>query len=122
MLAVDQVSFEPLWAYDASLLKGYLETDRLMEARTDLGELVGFTLSGVEAGQGSLGRLAVLPSMRRRGLGKVLVQDAVRSLAWQGVGCVTLTTQVDNPAARALYAACGFHELRGMLVALTIEA
>jgi ribosomal-protein-alanine N-acetyltransferase len=122
VLAVDQVSFEPLWAYDAALLAGYIETDRLIEARTDLGELVGFTLSGVEAGQGSLGRLAVLPSMRRRGLGRVLVEDAVRSLAWQGVGYVTLTTQVENAAARALYAACGFRELHGTLVALTIEA
>ena len=122
VLAVDQVSFEPLWAYDRTLLKSYLETDRLIEARTDLGELAGFTLSGVEAGQGSLGRLAVLPSMRRRGLGGVLVQDAVRSLAWQGVPYVTLTTQVENEAARGLYGSCGFRELRGILVALTIGA
>ena len=122
VLAVDRVSFEPLWAYDSTLLAAYLHSERLVEARTERGELAGFTLTGVQGEQGSLGRLAVLPSLRRRGLGRALVQEAVRSLAWRGVGYVTLTTQIENIAARALYASCGFRELRGTLVALTIEA
>jgi ribosomal protein S18 acetylase RimI-like enzyme len=122
LLALDHESFEPLWAYDRAILAGYVASDRLVEARTAEGELAGFTLSLVENGQGSLGRLAVDPALRRRGLGSVLVEDAVRALAWQGVGYVTLTTQVENTAARALYARCGFRELRGTLVALTIEA
>jgi len=122
VLAVDHACFEPLWAYDRRLLAGYLEADRFVEACATDGELVGFTLTGVEAGQGSLGRLAVAPALRRQGLGTILVEDAIRALAWQGVGYVTLTTQVENAAARALYASCGFYELPGTLVALTIEA
>jgi [ribosomal protein S18]-alanine N-acetyltransferase len=122
LLALDHASFEPLWAYDRTILEGYLTTDRLVEARTAEGSLAGFTLSLIEGGQGSLGRLAVDPALRRRGLGAALVEDAVRALAWQGVSYVTLTTQIENRAARALYAACGFRELRGTLVALTTEA
>ena len=121
ILRLDQRCFEPLWAYDRQLLGGYLMNDRVVEARDEDARLVGFTMSSIEGSQGSLGRLGVDPAMRRRGLAKALVADAARALAWQGIGSVTLTTQVENAPARALYAACGFDQMRGTLVALTIE-
>jgi ribosomal protein S18 acetylase RimI-like enzyme len=122
ILALDQMCFDQLWAYDRRLLAGYIAAERLSVARFPDGALAGFTLSGIEHDQGSLGRLAVLPGARREGLGRALVEDAVRALAWQGVSRVTLTTQVENVAARALYASCGFRELRGHLVASALEA
>jgi ribosomal protein S18 acetylase RimI-like enzyme len=122
ILALDRACFEPVWAYDRELLESYLRTDRLVEARGTDGALAGFTLSRVEGEQGSLGRLAVARRFRRRGLGSMLVEEAVRSLRSQGIGVVSLTTQVENAPARALYATCGFREVRGTLVALVIGA
>lgn len=113
---VDQASFEPFWHYDLRLLLRLADTGRVAVAEKD-GAVIGYTLATAREGDGGLGRLAVLPSMRDRGVGRALVSEAVAWMASQGARSVVLSTQEDNEASLALYRGLGFRELPGALVA-----
>jgi GNAT superfamily N-acetyltransferase len=123
LLELDAACFEPVWAYDRTLLERYLAQDRLVTARTaDTGRLLGYATAGRVGHEGTIGRLAVAPDFRGRGIGAALVAEAVAGLAWAGASCATLTTQADNAAAQRLYLRSGFRVLRGELLGLTIRA
>ena len=55
--------------------------------------------------------VAVHPDYRRRGLGKKLLEEALRKADARGVRQMFLEVRVSNAAARALYAAFGFFEV-----------
>jgi ribosomal-protein-alanine N-acetyltransferase len=109
VLEVDYACFDEFWRYDARHIERFLATQRLALATS--GEApIGYTLSTVSHGDGVLGRVAVVPAWRGRGLGRSLVADALAGLRARGADRASLCTQVDNAAARALYAACGFED------------
>lgn len=58
--------------------------------------------------------LAVAPAARRRGLGRRLMDAAVREATARGARRLTLRVFAPNEAARRLYEACGF-EVEGVL-------
>lgn len=61
-----------------------------------------------EPGSGQIGLLAVAPAARGQGLGRSLIQNAVRWFAGQGIAQITVVTQGRNAAAQRLYARSGF--------------
>lgn len=123
LLELDRVCFEPLWAYDRPLMERYITQDRTIVARTrDGARIVGYAMAGRVGEEGTIGRLAVDPAWRGRGLGGALLAEAVRTQAASGRAYVTLTTQTDNEVAQRLYLRQGFKCLRGQLVGLTIGA
>jgi [ribosomal protein S18]-alanine N-acetyltransferase len=113
---LDAACFEPFWHYDLHLLERLATTGRVAVALRD-GAVIGYTLATARGGDGSLGRLAVAPSMRRRGVGRALVSEAVAWMASRGARSVVLSTQEDNEASLALYRRLGFRESPGALVA-----
>jgi ribosomal protein S18 acetylase RimI-like enzyme len=64
--------------------------------------------------------LGTAPAFRRRGVASALLADAEDRARRLGLGCVSLETEVDNEAARALYERCDFEpgevggQLRGL--------
>jgi ribosomal protein S18 acetylase RimI-like enzyme len=54
--------------------------------------------------------LAVSERWRRRGIARMLLEDAARDAAAQGLSGLALDTGLHNESARALYRACGFRE------------
>ena len=64
--------------------------------------------------------LGTAPAFRRRGVARALLADAENHARRLGLGRVSLETEVDNEAARALYERCGFEpgeagsQLRGL--------
>lgn len=117
LVRIDAECFNDFWRYDADRLSRYFVEDRLMVAEGPEG-VIGYTLSTVVRGSGTLGRLAVRPSDRHRGTGEALLRDALAYLVRTGVGTVSLCTQEDNQASRALYRKIGMTELSGRLVFL----
>ncbi len=74
------------------------------------GKVVGFAVGRVVAGEGEIESVAVGETMRRRGLGRLLL-DAV--LGWcrgGGAGMVELEVRAGGEAARRLYGEIGFVE------------
>lgn len=116
ILEVDGACFGPFWRYDRAGLERLARTGRLAVGRLD-GRVVGYTLATCRAGDGSLGRLAVLPAARRGGVGRAMADEAADWMASQGSRSVVLSTQEDNTASRSLYHAMGFAETGDVLVA-----
>ena len=58
--------------------------------------------------------LTVAPEHRRRGVGRALMQAAIRAAREAGARKLTLRVLGHNPDARSLYSACGF-EVEGVL-------
>ncbi|TDB36860.1 MAG: GNAT family N-acetyltransferase [Actinobacteria bacterium] len=110
--AIDHACFDEFWRFDRRMLVRYLADQRAVLA-TRHGAPIGYTLCTVSNGDGMLGRLAVLPAERGRGVGALLLSDAVAYMARAGARVVTLYTQEENVPSRALYARGGFRELPG---------
>jgi ribosomal-protein-alanine N-acetyltransferase len=123
LLALDRASFDPVWAYDRTILERFLTRDRVVVAsRSRGGPVLGYAAVSFAGGDGMIGRLAVDPGSRGAGIGSALVAEALRGIGRAGGSYATLTTQSDNAAAQRLYAGLGFKTLRGHLVGLTIGA
>jgi ribosomal-protein-alanine N-acetyltransferase len=109
LIEADAQCFEPLWRYDARHSDRLGATGRLVLAERD-GRIVGYTLSTVERGEGTLGRVCVVPAERRRGLGTALAADAVASMRDGGAERIVLCTQHDNTRSLELYRRLGFRD------------
>jgi len=115
VLRLDHRCFEPFWAYDIPKLVAALVGQRFMVGEED-GVIIGYTLSTVERGGGSIGRIAVEPESRRKGVGSLLFRDAVSFLRRAGADTVHLCTQADNAPSRALYSRFRGVEMNGKLL------
>ena len=111
LATLDEASFDDFWAYGLPELSEYALTERLIVAETGECEVIGYTLATVSRGAATLGRLAVAPHARRRGLARALVADVAGWAVRAGAVTVSLCTQESNTAARRLYAAAGLAEV-----------
>jgi GNAT superfamily N-acetyltransferase len=113
--ALDAECFDGFWRYDHESLEHYFESERLGVAELE-GRVIGYTLSTVHGVEATIGRLAVAPAHRGRGIGTALLADAVVYAARKGALAVTLCTQEENDDSRRLYRQAGFRESPGRLV------
>lgn len=113
LLAVDRAAFPPFWRLDGPGLDDALAatpSSRLRVVdRPDGGACVaGYAVTGRAGARGYLQRLAVDPTLVRRGIGSALVTDALRWLRRWGAREVLVNTQEGNRAALALYQSLDF--------------
>lgn len=73
----------------------------------EAGGIVGFILCRVAVDEAEVLTLAVLPTARRRGLGRALLQEAMGVARAQGASRLYLEVAEANVAARQLYAGRG---------------
>ncbi|MBV8913875.1 MAG: GNAT family N-acetyltransferase [Acetobacteraceae bacterium] len=71
----------------------------------------GMVLARVAADESEILTLAVDPDQQRRGLGRRLLEQAMRTAGARGARCMLLEVAEANTAARALYAGTGFLEV-----------
>jgi [ribosomal protein S18]-alanine N-acetyltransferase len=72
------------------------------------GRVVGYAVAWSVLDQAELGNVAVTAGQRRRGLGRILVEEILRRTAARGVREVFLEVRPSNPGAQRLYALLGF--------------
>jgi len=72
------------------------------------GTLVGAVLAGHDGRRGLLYHLAVAPSQRGRGLGRILASQALEVLRGQSIRRVLILVAADNPAGRSFWLHCGW--------------
>ena len=75
------------------------------------GELCGMVLYRQAADEGEILTIAVMPAMRRRGIGGRLLASAMTTMMMQGASRLFLEVAADNAAALALYEQAGFERL-----------
>ena len=112
VLALDGLAFDDFWRLDEMGLDDAIRATPVARFRVagDDG-IAAYAISGRSGHQGYLQRLAVAPSSRREGWGRVVVSDGLHWLARHGVRRTLVNTQLDNASALALYEACGFRRL-----------
>ncbi len=114
LVELDAICFDEFWRYGMTELAELFRTERLVVAETVDGELIGYTLATASRGASTLGRLGVAVAARRHGLARALVTDVARWAVGAGAETLSLCTQEENAAARALYCAAGLTETRDL--------
>jgi hypothetical protein len=79
------------------------------------GELVGIGLLGVRGRRGWVSGLATVPTWRRRGLGRALLNWLTEAAQARGLEYITLEVLTGNAPAMVLYQSAGFHVQRELL-------
>ena len=74
-------------------------------------KVIGYVGSQTVLGESDMMNLAVLPSYRRQGVGRRLVEVLVDHLKADAVNCLTLEVRASNDAAIDLYNGMGFAEV-----------
>jgi ribosomal protein S18 acetylase RimI-like enzyme len=109
---IDRAAFGAEWSLDASAIDDVRHATPAHRARTAGGTAFqAYAITGRDARQGFLQRLAVAPEHQGQGLGTALVQDSLR---WSGrwrADRVLVNTPTTNLVALALYERLGFHRL-----------
>jgi ribosomal protein S18 acetylase RimI-like enzyme len=114
ILEVDGAAFPAFWRLDDDGLEDALTAAPSARLRVAVdasagSRIVGYAVTGRAGARGYLQRLAVDPAAQRRGIGAVLVADALRWLRRWGAREVLVNTQEENERAVALYEHLGFH-------------
>jgi ribosomal-protein-alanine N-acetyltransferase len=75
------------------------------------GEMAGYTVVAIAAGEAHLLNLSVASPWQRRGIGREMLNFVLRLARESGAARVFLEVRPSNGAARSLYAAAGFAEI-----------
>lgn len=108
---VDRAAFDDGWQLDPAAVDDVCRATPRHRARTAGDGVHAYAISGRDARQGFLQRLAVEPDHQGSGLGRALVADSLRWLARRRVQRVLVNTPVDNDRALELYERAGFRRL-----------
>ena len=76
-------------------------------ARTN-GQLVGAALAGHDARRGFLHHVAVASDYRRRGLGRMMVEQCLAALTADGIGRCLILVNADNEEAKEFWRKIGW--------------
>lgn len=104
---LEKVCFSEPWSY--SILEAGIHSPYDVYYVLEQGErLLGYANLRLLAGEGEIQRIAVLPSCRRKGAGKKLMDAMVAYARENRAGAVSLEVRESNAAARNLYESYGF--------------
>lgn len=107
MVALERAAFSDPWT--ARQLEDALDADGALGMVAEQGgEVIGSVLGRVVADEGEILTLAVVPRLRRRGLGRVLLDAAIAACRIAGAATVWLEVRDSNAAAKAMYRSAGF--------------
>jgi ribosomal-protein-alanine N-acetyltransferase len=106
---IERLCFSVPWSLEAVRkgLENSLDTWLVLEEE---GDILGYCVFRVIAGEGELLRIAVLPAYRGRGLSKKLMDQLVDFSRKKGVKSFSLEVRESNKNARSLYKTYGFEE------------
>lgn len=108
--SVDAAAFGPGWSLDRDAIADTCRATPRHRARA-AGDVDAYAVTGRDARQGFLQRLAVHPDQQRQGLGRALVLDSLRWAARWRCSRVLVNTPTTNESALALYESIGFRRL-----------
>jgi ribosomal-protein-alanine N-acetyltransferase len=105
---LEVVAFADPWtrqAFEAALKERHA---RFRVARAPDGGLVGYVIAWFVLDEGEIANLAVVPTARRRGVARALLEGIIAEARESGIARLFLEVRESNVAARALYASRGF--------------
>lgn len=113
VVAVERASYSPGWpstAFERELTQNAMA--RYIVLRTaESGQVEGFAGLWLMVDEAHVVTVAVLPELRRRGYGRVLVHALMEVALHHEMAAATLEVRASNVAARGLYRSYGFYEV-----------
>jgi len=111
ILAIEQVSFAGD-AYPESLFRLYAADRRTLFLIAISGDAtVGYIIARIDRWGAEIVSLAVRPASRQRGIGRTLLNAAVRRMLRRNAQSIRLMVHVDNRNAAAFYRRQGFRSV-----------
>jgi len=111
VLAIEQVSFAG-HAYPESLFRLYAADRRSLFLIALSGEAtVGYIIARIDRWGAEIVSLAVHPASRQRGVGRTLLNAAVRRMLRRNAQSIRLMVHIDNRNAAAFYRRQGFRSV-----------
>jgi ribosomal-protein-alanine N-acetyltransferase len=110
--AIHATSFAYPWKeadFEQLLVASGTFAEGAIEAKEE--HLAGFVLSRAAAGEAEILTIAVAPQWRRRGIASSLLAPHLSGLAASRINRLFIEVDVENTAARALYANFGFEQV-----------
>jgi ribosomal-protein-alanine acetyltransferase len=108
---IDQACYEPEIAYSRRELRNYLRFPGADCVVAQNGKkMAGFIITANARGWGYIVTIDVLEAYRRHGVGTLLLEEAERRLAKDGVSEVSLETATDNASAIAFWKKHGYRK------------
>jgi ribosomal protein S18 acetylase RimI-like enzyme len=103
LAVLDASAFEVHWHYDAAMLARAFNQSKLLTVAVEGDRILGYQCAMFEGGEAHITRLAVDASTQHRGIGTLLLSDALNRLMDLGARQTTLNTPLSNIRAQALY-------------------
>ncbi len=105
---LEVVAFADPWmrqAFEVALKERHA---RFRVARARDGAVAGYLIAWFVLDEGEIANLAVVPTARRRGVARALLEAIIAEARESRIGRLFLEVRESNAAARALYASMGF--------------
>lgn len=110
LIAIDAECFEEFWRNGREEFEEMLEDGHVTVAH-EHESIVGYAACSLMGSACTIGRLGVSVHARRRGVGQALLRDASAWARRNGALTLSLCTQEQNAASRALYRKAGLFEV-----------
>ena len=121
IMRLDRAAFSPHWWYSASTLRRQFAASSHFVVAEKAGSLLGYVAGETHLPRSHLNRIAVHPGYQGRGMGALLLHDALCAFWRQGSERVTLNTQIDNRRALRLYRRFGFESTGDTVTCWTLS-
>ena len=116
ILEIERLAFAEPWSLDSFRRELMLPFSRIMVAARSPteadGQLAGFLCRWLVADECHILNIAVHPKLRRGGIGRALMAEAINEAKAKQIRLVTLEVRRSNLAARSLYRKLSFEERR----------
>ena len=108
---VEKISFNEPWTREMleSEINGAFS---VLATESVGGKICAYAIGRVVAGEGELFKIAVVPELRRKGIGEKLLRSLHAQMKEKGAECCFLEVRKKNAAAVMLYEKLGYERLR----------
>lgn len=106
---IEKIAFHRPWSLEGIESFYYKKTSDIYVWR-DRNRISGYIMAEHVLEQGELHRIAVVPFIRNRGIGELLLNEFRERYRRMGVETIYLEVRESNAAARHFYVKCGFEE------------
>ena len=110
--ALERRCYSDPWPASAfASLPGNSQVSFVVARQPTDGALIGFAIAWFVLDEGELANLAVAPEVRRKGIGRILLEMIIDDAQSRRIGQLFLEVRESNVAARSLYAGESFLEI-----------
>jgi len=109
VMAIESLSYEFPWT--EGIFRDCIRVGYRCRVLEENGEMVGYAVMSVGAGESHVLNVCVCPDARGRGHGRILMMELIDQARALGAEMMFLEVRPSNLAARALYEKLGFNEV-----------